>query len=129
MKGPAERALPPSLCDSCRAIFTPSRSDQVYCSRACRQAAYRDRTAMRNATVTGVTDRYGSSLVTSTTSSDGNRSKDKAKAIPLRTKGYRKAVAHMLDGFDQVIDSCESVAEVKLYAKEYYRYLLGVGNG
>jgi hypothetical protein len=32
-------------CPECGAVFTPSRSDGVYCSHRCRQRAYRARKA------------------------------------------------------------------------------------
>jgi hypothetical protein len=37
------RARADRVCDTCGETFTPSRSDAVYCSNACRQRAYRGR--------------------------------------------------------------------------------------
>jgi len=37
-------------CDSCKAPFRPARADSRYCSNACRQKAYRDRTPAKTGT-------------------------------------------------------------------------------
>jgi hypothetical protein len=38
------RARANRTCEHCAAVFTPPRSDGRFCSNACRQAAYRQRT-------------------------------------------------------------------------------------
>lgn len=49
LKRQGERPVPKQACVICGALFTPKRSDAIYCSAACKQRGYRRKQTQRAA--------------------------------------------------------------------------------